>query len=56
VTFLPELPKTGTGKIDRQALLSGSFATSAVDASPNRRPMKPRAETRQRRLRRGGAA
>jgi benzoate-CoA ligase family protein len=56
VTFLPELPKTGTGKIDRQALLGGSVATSVVGASPNRRSMKPRAETRQPRVRRGGAA
>jgi benzoate-CoA ligase family protein len=56
VAFLPELPKTGTGKIDRQALLSGSVALKAVGVSSGRRPAKPQAETRQPRARRGGAA
>jgi benzoate-CoA ligase family protein len=56
IQFLPELPKTGTGKIDRQALLSGSVALKAVAVTSGQRPVKPRADTRQPRARRGGAA
>jgi acetyl-CoA synthetase len=32
IEFLPDLPKTGTGKIDRLALLSGAY--SAADKIP----------------------
>jgi benzoate-CoA ligase family protein len=53
VKFLPELPKTGTGKIDRQALLNGS---AAVGATSGQRPIRRRAETQQPLARRGGAA
>jgi benzoate-CoA ligase family protein len=56
VAFLPEFPKTGTGKIDRQALLSGSAALKAVGATCGHRPIKQRAETQQPRARSGGAA
>jgi len=56
VQFLPELPKTGTGKIDRQALLSGSAALKAVGVTSGQRPVKPRAQMHQRRARQGGAA
>jgi benzoate-CoA ligase family protein len=47
VQFLPTLPKTGTGKIDRQALLSGEFnlkrlapAVSAASRSPISQPSR----------------
>jgi acetyl-CoA synthetase len=40
VAFLPELPKTGTGKVDRQALLSGLVAVKAVDPPSARRRAK----------------
>jgi benzoate-CoA ligase family protein len=56
VTFLPELPKTGTGKIDRQALLSGSAALKAVGATSGQRLITRRAQTQRPRARRGGAA
>ncbi|MGN6748132.1 MAG: benzoate-CoA ligase family protein [Xanthobacteraceae bacterium] len=56
VAFLPDLPKTGTGKIDRQVLLSGSAALKAIGASSAQRLIRPRAQTRQPRARRGGAA
>jgi acetyl-CoA synthetase len=56
VAFLPELPKTGTGKIDRQALLSGSAALKAVGTASGQRPMRRRGEAQQPRVRRGGAA
>jgi acyl-coenzyme A synthetase/AMP-(fatty) acid ligase len=49
VQFLPALPKTGTGKIDRQALLSGAFnlkrvapAASAALRSPVSQPSRRR--------------
>jgi hypothetical protein len=35
IEFLPELPKTGTGKIDRQALLNGTYRVSdEISLSP----------------------
>jgi benzoate-CoA ligase family protein len=52
VAFLPELPKTGTGKVDRQALLSGTLpaersGSAARRGAParlagSRRPPRPR--------------
>jgi acyl-coenzyme A synthetase/AMP-(fatty) acid ligase len=56
IAFLPELPKTGTGKVDRQALLSGAVAAEQIGSAANRRlaPVKagpPRTARRQ-----GGAA
>jgi acyl-coenzyme A synthetase/AMP-(fatty) acid ligase len=30
VAFLPEMPKTGTGKIDRQALLNATASGGAA--------------------------
>src|SRR5262249_60586374 len=56
VTFLPELPKTGTGKIDRQALLSGAAALERVRSSAGRRVAKPLAESRRAGARRAGRA
>ena len=56
VTFLPELPKTGTGKIDRQALLSGAAALKRVRSSAGRRLAKPLAESRRPGARRQGGA
>lgn len=55
VAFLPELPQTGTGKIDRQALLGGSAALKAVGTTSGHRPIGRQAET-QPRAQRGGAA
>jgi len=50
IQFLPALPKTGTGKIDRQALLTGAFnlkraapAASAASRSPVAQPSRRRA-------------
>jgi acetyl-CoA synthetase len=50
VQFLPALPKTGTGKIDRQSLLSGAFnlkraapAASAASRNPVSQPSRRRA-------------
>jgi len=50
VHFLPALPKTGTGKIDRQALLTGAFnlkrvapAASAASRTPASQPSRRRA-------------
>jgi acyl-coenzyme A synthetase/AMP-(fatty) acid ligase len=56
VAFMRELPKTGTGKIDRQALLSGPVVMDAIGILHSRRPVKPRAQAHQRRVRQGGAA
>jgi benzoate-CoA ligase family protein len=56
VAFMRELPKTGTGKIDRQALLSGPVVMDAIGIPHSRRPAKPRAQAHQRRVRQGGAA
>jgi benzoate-CoA ligase family protein len=56
VAFMRELPKTGTGKIDRQALLSGPVVVDAIGIPHSRRPVKPRVQTHQRRARQGGAA
>jgi acetyl-CoA synthetase len=55
VAFLPELPKTGTGKVDRQALLNGVTAVNRVgavvvgarSARPIARRRQPRAARRQ---------
>jgi len=54
VQFLPALPKTGTGKIDRQALLTGAFnlkrvapAASAASRRPISQPSRRRAGGRQ---------
>ncbi len=58
VAFLPELPKTGTGKVDRQALLNGTAALKRIGSPASRRserrgtrPQRPRAVRQQ-----GGAA
>jgi benzoate-CoA ligase family protein len=56
VAFLSELPKTGTGKVDRQALLSGSgpaerIGSAARRGAPARIAGSPRPARRQ-----GGAA
>jgi benzoate-CoA ligase family protein len=57
VAFLPELPKTGTGKIDRQALLSGIRASKPVSSAADRRSARPPTEPRRRAApRQGGAA
>jgi acyl-coenzyme A synthetase/AMP-(fatty) acid ligase len=58
VAFLPELPKTGTDKIDRQALLSGAMASKRVGVVSRQRSVTPRAQPRQPRAprRQGGAA
>ncbi len=50
VTFLPEMPKTGTGKIDRQALLEGTSAAPETGSAAYR-SQRPKAEPR-----RAGAA
>ena len=55
LVFLPELPKTGTGKVDRQALLSGIAALKPVGSAAGRRSTRPPAEPRAVR-RQGGAA
>jgi acyl-coenzyme A synthetase/AMP-(fatty) acid ligase len=55
VVFLPELPKTGTGKVDRQALLSGIAALKPIGSAAGRRSTRPPAEPRANR-RQGGAA
>jgi acetyl-CoA synthetase len=55
VAFLPELPKTGTGKVDRQALLSGIGALKPIGSAAGRRSARPVAEPRAAR-REGGAA
>jgi benzoate-CoA ligase family protein len=55
VAFLPELPKTGTGKVDRQALLSGIGALKPIGFAAGRRSARPVAEPRAAR-REGGAA
>jgi acyl-coenzyme A synthetase/AMP-(fatty) acid ligase len=36
IAFLPELPKTGTGKVDRQALLRDAVAPKRVGSAANR--------------------
>ena len=36
VAFLPELPKTGTGKVDRQALLSGKLPAERIGSAARR--------------------
>jgi len=46
VAFLPELPKTGTGKVDRQALLSGIGALKPIGSAAGRRSARPLAEPR----------
>jgi len=56
VAFLPELPKTGTGKVDRQALLNGTGPTERIGSAarrgaPARIAGSPRPARRQ-----GGAA
>lgn len=53
VAFLPELPKTGTGKVDRQALLSGMGALEPIGSAAGRRSARLLAEPRRRQ---GGAA
>jgi len=53
VAFLPELPKTGTGKVDRQALLSGLGALKPIGSASDGRSTGPLAEPRRRQ---GGAA
>jgi acyl-coenzyme A synthetase/AMP-(fatty) acid ligase len=54
IQFLPELPKTGTGKIDRRALLTGAVKLNRVARTVPRNSLA----ARQRRSlgRRGGAA
>jgi benzoate-CoA ligase family protein len=58
VAFLSELPKTGTDKIDRQALLDGAMASKHVGVGSGRRSVTPRVEPCQPRAlrRQGGAA
>jgi benzoate-CoA ligase family protein len=56
VAFLPELPKTGTGKVDRQALLSGAAALKHVGSTAGQRSARPLAEPRRRAVRRQGGA
>ncbi len=46
VAFLPELPKTGTGKVDRQALLNGATALKHVASTAGRRSETPLARPR----------
>ena len=41
VQFLPELPKTGTGKLDRQALLKGTANAPDVASAIGDRPRAP---------------
>jgi benzoate-CoA ligase family protein len=53
VAFLPELPKTGTGKVDRQALLSGMGALEPIGSAAGRRSARLLAEPQRRQ---GGAA
>jgi len=48
VAFLPELPKTGTGKVDRQALLSGLGALKPIGSAFDGRSTGPLAEPRRR--------
>jgi hypothetical protein len=56
VEFLPELPKTGTDKIDRQALLTGAVKLRRV-ASIAARSGSPITPPRRRSIgNRGGAA
>jgi acetyl-CoA synthetase len=57
VEFLPELPKTGTGKIDRQALLTRAVAAEPI-GSAGQRSSRPIAQPRRARAARGrgGAA
>lgn len=52
VQFMPELPKTGTGKIDRQALLRDDAAAPAVPARRHRQLRMAGSESN----RRGNAA
>ena len=56
VTFLREMPKTGTGKIDRQALLESTSAASETGSAayPSKRPIAEPRQTGAVR-RRGGA-
>jgi acetyl-CoA synthetase len=58
IVFLPELPKTGTDKIDRQALLSGAMTSKRVGGASGRQSATPQAEPRQPRAarRQGGPA
>jgi acetyl-CoA synthetase len=56
VAFLSELPKTGTGKIDRQALLSGIGALKPISSAAGPRAARPLAEPRRRAARRQGGA
>jgi benzoate-CoA ligase family protein len=53
VAFLPELPKTGTGKVDRQALLSGIGALKPPASAAGRRSVRSLTEPRRRQ---GGTA
>jgi acyl-coenzyme A synthetase/AMP-(fatty) acid ligase len=57
IEFLPELPKTGTGKIDRQALLTRAVAAEPI-GSAGQRSSRPIAQPRRARAARGrgGAA
>jgi acyl-coenzyme A synthetase/AMP-(fatty) acid ligase len=41
VQFLPELPKTGTGKVDRQALLKVTANAQDVASAIGERPRAP---------------
>jgi benzoate-CoA ligase family protein len=56
VAFLPELPKTGTGKVDRQALLSGAATLKHVRSTAGQRSARPLAEPRRRAARRQDGA
>ena len=56
VAFLPELPKTGTGKVDRQALLSGAVAAKPIGSAVDQRSARVKAPPPPTARRRGGAA
>jgi len=55
VAFVPELPKTGTGKVDRQALLNG-MTVNRVVVAVDRRSVRQIAEPPRAAHRHGGAA
>jgi benzoate-CoA ligase family protein len=56
VAFLPELPKTGTGKVDRQALLSATGPTERIGSAARRGAPARMAGSLRPARRQGGAA
>ena len=56
VAFLVELPKTGTGKVDRQALLGGAVSAKPIGSAADQRSARVKAGPPPTARRQGGAA